>query len=109
MKHQILDAFVSALERISGSPCIELRLVFAEVARRRPDLLSRSLFADRGRKSLEVEKVLRAVIAEMEQMERSGEVPLGMEVPYLGNLRLNHSTGRLHVGEGYRSALLFGP
>jgi hypothetical protein len=106
-RHQLLEPYLDALERLSSRPADDVRLLFAEVAKRRPDLLERSLFAERSRRTTEIEKVLRAAMAEIEKMAQAGALPPGLDVPYLGGLRLNHSTGRMHAGHGDRSVLLF--
>ena len=108
MKRQrLLEPFVIALERLGSRREKEVRFLFAEVARRRPDLLEQSLFAERSRRTAEIEKVLRSAIAEIDKMVKTGTLPPGLVVPYFGHLRLNHSTGRLHVGHSLDSIVLF--
>jgi hypothetical protein len=106
-RYRLLEPFVAALEQLDGRSYDDLRVLFAAVASRRPELLERSLFAERSRRTSEIEKVLHGAMAELEQMEHAGVLPEGMSVPYLYHLRLNHSTGRLHVGHGSRSVVLF--
>ena len=78
-----------------------------EVAQRRPDLLERSLFSERSRRTIEIEKVLIKTIVEIDTMVSSGTLPNGLAAPFLSHLRFNHSSGRLHIGVGSRSTLLF--
>jgi hypothetical protein len=72
-----------------------------------PDLLERSLFAERSRRTAEIEKVLGSAIEEIDRMVKTGTLSPGPEAPYLCHLRLDHSIGRIHVGHGSRSILLF--
>jgi hypothetical protein len=105
--HRLLEPFVIALERLGSRRENDVRLLFAEVAKRRPDLLEQSLFAERSRRTAEIEKVLRSTIAEIDKMAKTGTLPPGLTVPYFAHLRLNHSTGRLHVGHSVDSIILF--
>ncbi|MBZ9882751.1 hypothetical protein LB535_10335 [Mesorhizobium sp. CA10] len=106
-RHRLLEPFVAALEQLDGRSHDDLRVLFAAVANRRPELLERSLFAERSRRTSEIEKILRKSMAELGRVEQAGALPEGMSVPYLCRLRLNHATGRLHVGHGDRSIVLF--
>ena len=102
-----MEPFVAAVEQLNGESCDDLRALFAAVAVRRPDLLEQSLFAERGRRTTQLEQVLVRTLAEIEKMERTGTLPDGIEPLAMDHLRLNHSTGRLHLGHSHKSALLF--
>lgn len=106
-RHRLLEPLVVALEQLDGRSYDDMRLIFAEVARRRPDLLERSLFSERSRRTTEIEKVLLKTIKEIDAMVSADAVPNGLAAPFLSHLRFNHSSGRLHVGHGSRSMLLF--
>lgn len=73
-------------------------------AERRPDLLQRSLCAERDRSSVEIELVLKETMRELEAIAR--DTP-GMQVPYVFNLRFNHSTRKIHAGHSHRWTYLF--
>ncbi len=105
--HRLLEPLVVALERLDGRPRRELRQIFAEVARRRPDLLQRSLFSERSRRTSEVEKVFHKAVVEIDMMVKTGALPSGLDAPFLSHLRFNHSSGRLHIGHGNTSIVLF--
>lgn len=106
-KIQLLAAYVAAYENLHGEPSADLRYLLAEVSRRRPDLLERSLFAERRRSTSQMEMILRNVLAEVDGMVEIGLFPDDFDPPYLGNIRFNHSTGRLHLGSSHRSVLIF--
>jgi hypothetical protein len=106
-RHRLLEPLVAALEQLDGRSYDDMRLIFTEVARRRPDLLERSLFSERSRRTTEIEKVLLKTIAEIDTMVSTGSLPDGLAAPFLSHLRFNHSNGRLHIGHGSQSTLLF--
>lgn len=82
----------------------ELQRLFDLVAARRPDLLHRSLFAERERSTVRIELILRETMRELEAMAKDTS---GMEIPYVANLRFNHSTRKIHAGHSHRWVYLF--
>jgi hypothetical protein len=121
--HHLLEAFLLTLEAVPApretlrfvpvgvfagfDPQFvgELRELFGLVAAERPDLLERSLFAERSHDTVEIEKVLRATIAHLKTMAEVASSRLAASsVPDVSHLRFNHTNKRLHVGTSSRSA-----
>ncbi|MEI5682473.1 MULTISPECIES: hypothetical protein [unclassified Mesorhizobium] len=108
MKKRLLEPLVVAIETAAGAKMDALRDLFSEVAKRRPDLLEKSLFAERSKRPSQIDNILRATIAELDKMEAACELPDGWDrAPYLSHYRINASTGRMHIGHGSSSVLLF--
>ena len=108
-KPRLLQSFIRTLHDLPGYDRLAppLEQSFDLVAARRPDLLSRGLFAEKGRSTVQLELVLREALKELQKMASEAENPDEICAPDLSNLRFNHTTGRLHVGHGSRSAYVF--
>lgn len=102
------ERFVRAFEHLNDNGYShQLRLLFAAVARSRPDLVERSLFAEKARSTVEAEKILNLTLAELVNLKANGTLPPDTEVPHLDNYRFNHSTGKLHLGHSQYSVYFF--
>ena len=109
-KSYFLQSYVAAVVELSNdNPETELELaqIFKAVGKSRPDLTERWRFAERGKSTVELEKLLDEALNEAKHLIASGKLPKDTEVPYLGHLRINHSTGKLHQGYGSRSVTIF--
>lgn len=106
---KLLGRFTSALRELGRSVwwCDEVEFLFAIVAESRPDLLERSLFAERARSTLEMERLLKLVSVELIKLQSEGKIDENIDLPDFDTLRLNHSTKTLHQGHSYRCVKLF--
>jgi hypothetical protein len=106
---KLLRGFVQALCSLPHYQDIRpaLEESFSLVASRRPDLLSRGLFAERGRDTVQTEIVLREALKELKTIAAGTEDPDTIFAPDFYNLRFNHATGRLHVGHGSHWVYVF--
>ena len=107
-KRPLLESFVRAIEALDHySPlyAAKLRELFAVVGKRRPDLLERYQFAERGERSVEIERILNEVLSEVHLLDREGKLHKDSGVPYFGSLRFNHATRSLHLGHSRGVAL----
>jgi hypothetical protein len=77
------------------------------VEKARPDLRERSLFAARAKNSMQLERIFLEAMDEAQRLHEMGAPGTEGGIPYIHNLRFNHSTGRLHIGHGSHYADLF--
>ena len=109
-KPRLLRTFIKALYGLGYDELApKLERSFELVAQKRPDLLTRGLFAERGRNTVQLEAVVRAALEELEIMAAAASSEDEICAPGLSNLRFNHATGKLHLGHGYHWVYLFPP
>jgi hypothetical protein len=107
---KLLRSVVNALSRLGYEDLAPaLAQSFDLVAVRRPELLSRALFAERGRNTVQLEAVFRAALKELKSVANEADDPDKICAPDLSNLRFNHTTGKLHAGHSSRWVYVFPP
>lgn len=104
-----LEPFLAAIEELGteGRDFQKTAEVFDLVATERRDLYHRSLFACRGKKSIEIERLVKETLVVLKELQEAGKIDPEFELPTFGSLRFNHTTGYLHAGHGYRHRKLF--
>ena len=108
-KPRLLQSMVDALQRLAGYESLAPRLArsFDLVAIRRPELLTRSLFAERGHSTVQLELVFRAALKELEVIANEAGDRDQIFALDLSNLRFNHTTGKLHIGHSNQWVYVF--
>lgn len=104
----LLAPLLEALRRAQWEATADrLEPLFGAVAEVRRDLLERSMLAALAGNSIELEKVFHEAMIEAERLHGIGSAGTEGGLPYIHNIRFNHSTGRIHIGYGGRFSSLF--
>lgn len=103
----LLLPLLMAVEACSGREEENLRIALNHLATCDPDLVRLSDVAIAARSSSKIDAVFRNVKRRFDEIEASARPIEEFEIPYLHHIRINCSTGRVHIGHGNRSALLF--
>ncbi|KAB2772424.1 hypothetical protein [Brucella anthropi] len=103
----LLLPLVEAIEACSEREEENLRKALNMLATGYPDLLRSSEEANAARSPSKIDAVFRNVKRRFDEIEASARQIEEFEIPYLHHIRINCSNGRVHIGHGNRSALLF--